>query len=144
MKPLLLAMSLMSASLLCAQSPAPSVEKTENIRKLIRLTGGTKIIDQMFDAMSAQFTDSRQKQVFQEFRKEFDFSQIFEILVPAYDKHLSADDVKTVLTFYESPAGQRMLEAQPKIMGDSLPRIMQWSQEISARVAQKMKELEAK
>ncbi len=144
MKPLILAVALLCGPVGYAQTPAPANEKIENIRKLIRLTGGTKIIDQMFNAMAANFSDPKQQQVFAEFRKEFDPNQIFEMLVPAYDKYLSAEDVKQVLAFYESPAGQKMLEAQPKIMADSMPKIMQWSQEISARVAQKMKELEAK
>jgi uncharacterized protein len=143
MKPLILAAVLLTSPGLYAQAPAAN-EKTENIRKLINLTGGTKIIDQMFNAMAANFTDPKQKQAFEALRKEFDPTQIFEILIPAYEKFLSADDVKAVLTFYESPAGQKMLDAQPKIMAESLPKIIQWSQEVSARVAQKMKELEAK
>ena len=143
MKPLILAISLMCGSILYAQAPA-DLEKTANIRKLINLTGGTKIIDQMFNAMAANFMQPKQQQVFQEFRKEFNPDQIFEILIPAYDTFLSADEVKQVLQFYESPIGQKLLEAQPKIMAVSMPKIIQWSQEVSQRVAQKMKELEGK
>ena len=143
MKPLILVISLLCGPGLYAQSPAQS-EKIADIRKLVALTGGTKIIDQMFDAMAAQFTQPKQQQVFQEFRKELDPGQIFEIVVPAYDKFLTADEIKQLLQFYESPIGRKLLDAQPKIMAESMPRIMQWSQEISRRVMQKMKELENK
>jgi hypothetical protein len=140
MKHLILAVSLFCGPVLLAQNPPQSSEKTANIRKLISLTGGTKIIDQMFSAMAANFADPKQKHIFEEFRKEFDATQIFEILVPAYEKFFSADDVKAVLHFYESPPGQKLLEAQPKIMAETMPKIMQWSQEVSARLMQKMRE----
>jgi hypothetical protein len=143
MRPLILAFSLSCGPALFAQSPAQS-EKIANIRKLVTLTGGTKIIDQMFDAMAAQFTQPQQQQVFQEFRKELDPGQIFEIVVPAYDKFLTADEIQQLVQFYESPIGRKLLEAQPKIMAESMPRIMQWSREITQRVMQKMKELEKK
>jgi uncharacterized protein len=144
MKSLLAALTLLCGSWLQAQTPAPPSEKTNDIRKLIVLTGGAKIMDQMFNAMAANFKDPKQQRAFQEFRKEFDPNQIYEIMIPAYDKFLSADDVKEIIRFYESPAGAKLLDAQPKIMADAMPRIMQWSQEVSARVMQKMKEQEAK
>ena len=140
----LIAICLLFGSSLAAQTPAPPSEKTNDIRKLILLTGGAKIMDQMFNAMAANFKDPKAQQAFQEFRKEFDPNQIYEIMIPAYDKFLSADDVKEVLRFYQSPAGQRLLDSQPKIMAEAMPRIMQWSQEVTARVMQKIKEQEAK
>lgn len=135
--------SLASASL-DAQNAAGSDEKTANIRKLIMLAGGAKIMDQMFDAMAANFKDPKAQQAFQEFRRQFDPNEIYEIMIPSYDKFLSGDEVKEIIRFYETPVGKKLLDAQPKIMADTMPKIMQWAQEVGARVTRKMKDQEAK
>jgi len=121
-----------------ADTPAEHTEKMNNIRKMIELTGGAKIVDQIFDSMATQVKDPKQQEIFQQFRKEIDMKQIYDIMIPAYDKYLSGDDVKAILGFYQSPAGKRLLTSQPKIMADSMPRLMAWSQEISKRLMEKM------
>jgi len=143
MKRLFLAMVLLCGSSLAAQT-SPNPEKIADIRKLISLTGGIKMVDEMFNAMAANFTEPKQQQIFAEFRKEFDPSQILDILAPVYDKYLSAGDVKQVIAFYESPVGRKLLESQPKIIAETMPRILQWSKEVSARLAQKLKEQQGK
>ena len=130
----------MSAGQLAAQPADEHAEKIQNIRKMIALTGGARIIDQMFAGMAANMKDPKQQEFLKEFQKELDINQIYDIMIPAWDKFLSSDDIKDIIRFYESPAGKRLLDAQPKIMGESMPKIMQWSQEITQRLMQKMKE----
>jgi hypothetical protein len=125
---------------LAAQPADEQAQKTNNIRKLIDLTGGSKMMDEIFNSLAANFKDPKQVEVFQEFRKELGPSQIFDIMVPAYDKYLSAEDIKEMIRFYESPTGQKLLEVQPKMMADYMPRVRQFTQDVMARVMERMKQ----
>jgi hypothetical protein len=108
-----------------AQPVDAHAEKIKDIRKMINLTGGTRIVDQMFTAMSANFKDPKQQEVFAEFRKEFDIGSLLDILIPTYDKFFTAEDIKGIIRFYESPLGQKFIDTQPKVMADCMPKIMQ-------------------
>ena len=130
----------MTAGSLLAQPADEHSEKIANIRKMIQLTGGAKIVDQIFDSMSASFKDPKQQEFFRQFRQELDINQLYELIIPAYDKYLSGDDIKEIVHFYQTPTGQRLLDAQPKIMADFMPKVNQWSQEIVQRLMAKMKE----
>jgi hypothetical protein len=118
-------------------------QKLADIRKLMTLTGSDKMANQMLDQMADSMRPSAGPdfdKYFAEFRKEFDLNKVFEIQVAAYDKYLSAEDVKAMVRFYESPAGKHMTDAMPQIMGDMMAQAMQMSAEISRKVAQKVKE----
>ena len=130
----------LSAGSLLAQPADEHSEKVANIRKMIQLTGGAKIVDQIFDSMTANFKDPKQQEFFRQFRQELDINQLYELIIPAYDKYLSGDDIKEIVRFYQTPTGQRLLDAQPKIIGDFMPKVNQWSQEIVQRLIAKMKE----
>jgi hypothetical protein len=130
----------MTAGSLAAQPADEHAEKIANIRKMIQLTGGAKIVDQIFDSMTANFKDPKQQEFFHQFRQELDINQLYELIILAYDKYLSGDDIKEIVRFYQTPTGRHLLDAQPKIIGDFMPKVNQWSQEIVQRLMAKMKE----
>ena len=132
---------LLTALTLRAEQLAPSqindlhARKLADIRKLMALTGGDKMADQMFDQMAQSLKASGgSDRMLQEFRKEFDFKKLMDIAVEAYDKNLSDEDVRALITFYESPAGQRMLQAMPKIVGDMMTRSMEMTRDMADKV----------
>ncbi len=131
---------------LAAQSDEAHAQKLADIRKLMTLTGGDKIADQMFDQMAASMkamagpNGTSAEGFFQEFRKELDFNKIIEIVSASYDKYLSADDVKALIQFYESTSGKHMIEAMPKITTDMMTQMMPLSQEIARKVMTRAKE----
>jgi hypothetical protein len=53
---------------------------------------------------------------------------------------MSADEIKEIIRFYESPVGRKMVETGPKIMADFSPKVMQLTREIMHSVMEKMKE----
>jgi uncharacterized protein len=55
----------------------------------------------------------------EEMRKEFQPEKLITALVPIYDRLLSAEDVKALLAFWESPAGARYAAVQPQILKES-------------------------
>jgi hypothetical protein len=59
-----------------------------------------------------------------------------------YQKHLSKDDVEGLITFYSSPAGQHLLDAQPAIAQEYMPLVMgKVGQRSQAMTKEMMKEL---
>lgn len=150
MKMRLILAAFAAALTLCAQSipsaDAAHAEKVANIRKLMAMISGDKVADQMFDQMAASMKASAgqngpsAEKFWQEFRKEIDLKKIEDIVVTAYDEHLSAEDVKGLIQFYETPAGIHMLEAMPKINSDMLARIMPLGQEMAQKAMRRMQE----
>jgi hypothetical protein len=117
-------------------------QKLADIRKLMTLTGGDKMANQILDQMAASMRASggpEFEKYFAEFRREFDMSKVADFQVQAYDKYLSAEDVRAMVAFYESGPGMRMIAAMPQIMGDMMAQAMAMSQEIARKVGEKMK-----
>lgn len=57
-------------------------------------------------------------------------------MTAVYQRHFTRDDVETFITFYTSPAGRHLLDAQPQIMKEYMPMAMQRVQERSAALAE--------
>jgi uncharacterized protein len=129
MKRVTLALVVLAA--LCATAGAQTQgavgeEKRRDIMRLLELTKaadlGTQVIKQMLGTIRANFAmlpeESREK-VFKTFEeemtKEFTKERMIEAVIPIYDKYLSSEDVKGLITFYESPLGQRTIEVLPAI-----------------------------
>ena len=55
-------------------------------------------------------------------------------LFPIYKKYISHEDMKMMIQFFQSPAGKRMVEYQPKIVQESMQIGMSWGQDVARRV----------
>ncbi len=47
---------------------------------------------------------------------DFPMNDIMNDMIPVYQKHVSKADLQAMTEFYSSPAGQRFLDEQPKMM----------------------------
>ncbi len=79
-----------------------------------------------------------------EFAKEVDPQQLIEMIVPIYKKHLSHDDIRAAIAFYESPAGRNLVANQPAILQDSMAAGQQWGQQLAQQAMAKVKQAKAK
>jgi hypothetical protein len=112
-----------------APAPAPTVAditppaaapidpaKEAEIRKLLEITGTVKLVNQMLNQMMGTLR-GRASQLPPEFwdnlQKEMDPTKLVEKLIPVYDKYYTIDDLKAVNAFYQTPAGQHLLQVQP-------------------------------
>jgi hypothetical protein len=106
--------------------------KEVDIRQLMDVTGAKDLGQQIMDAGISQFRASvaesqpdnpRAKQFADafalRFQKHFDPRGLTETVVPIYDKHLSSEDLKELLAYYQSPFGQRMLKILPEVAHES-------------------------
>jgi uncharacterized protein len=106
--------------------------KEADIRELMDVTGAKDLGQQIMSAGIEQFrasvTDSqpdnaRAKQFADafaaRFERNFDPHSLTETVIPIYDKHLSREDLRELLAYYQSPFGQRMLKVLPQVARES-------------------------
>ena len=126
-----------------AVAAAPAIEPAfeADIRRLLEITGsaalGKQALDQMLVSlrpMAPQLPES----FWTELAAEIDANQLVELTVPIYAKHLTHDDVKGLIAFYESPVGQKMTAVQPAINAEAMAAGQLWGQEVGARVMAKI------
>jgi hypothetical protein len=114
---------LLAASTLARAQNKVSPEKDKLIRRVLEVTGVQKAMHQ---ASSGVITSLKRSQpdVPEEFwtrlEKTFGIQDLLEQLIPVYDKHYSKKDLDGILTFYETPLGQKLLRVMPQAMQESI------------------------
>ncbi len=127
--------------------------KEADIRRLLELTGSKKLVEQMVSISIDQFRSNLSRALpqsehsqkimetfLQRFQGKFNAEQLAELSIPIYDKYLSAEDIKGLIQFYESPLGQRMVKVLPQITRDSQLAGAQLGQRIAREVFQELQE----
>lgn len=123
--------------------PASSPEKIKDIRRLLDLSGSGNLGAQVMTQMLGQFKTTMPKvpaSFWDEVAKEVDPKELVDLVVPIYDQHLTHDDVKGAIAFYESPAGRAFVKALPAIASDSMAAGQAWGQKLGEKVVQRLKE----
>lgn len=124
-------------------SPAPPGSKEVAIRQLLETTGGARMGLQVLDNLIATFkrtSPAVPEDFWTELRSEFRASDLVDLCVPIYDRHLSEEEVRGILAFYETPSGKRLLEVQPLIVQESMQAGQEWGRALSQRVINKLKD----
>ena len=109
-------------------------EKRQDIRRLLQLNGagqaGVQIIEQMlpnmrniyrglFERLPARSRELAVQIMEEETRRSFTAERMVEELIPIYDKYLTAEEIKSLIAFYESPAGRKFVALMPVIIRES-------------------------
>jgi hypothetical protein len=76
--------------------------------------------------------------------RDMPVDEMFDAMVPIYQRHLTSADLDSIVTFYRSPAGQRLLKEQPAMMAEGmqagqdimLKKLPEILDRLKARVAQ--------
>ena len=84
--------------------------------ELLQLVKAKKQSQQVLDSM----IQTMPLDVQNTFKEALNADEMMKLVIPVYERYLTVDDLKNVITFYRSPAGNKLLEAQPKIMKDSM------------------------
>lgn len=59
---------------------------------------------------------------------------LLDTMVPIYDRHFTLADLTELLRFYETPAGERLLEVTPLITRDAMLAGQRWGERIGEEV----------
>jgi uncharacterized protein len=73
--------------------------------------------------------------------KEFDgrSAELVDQAAQVYATHFSEPELKQILTFYQSPLGQKMIAEEPKVMDESLRQADGWANNLSIDIMSKMR-----
>jgi hypothetical protein len=68
------------------------------------------------------------------------FSEISDEVVRLYATNFTEQELKDILAFYQSPAGKKMLTAEPNIIESSMAFAGNWANKLSEEVVPKMRD----
>ena len=68
------------------------------------------------------------------------FSEISNEVALLYAQNFTEQELKDILAFYKSPAGQKLLQRQPKVIESSMKFAQTWANKLSDEVITKMRE----
>lgn len=137
---LLFSLGVLLASLISITSNAQTDEYGKDIEKLLTINGSSAAYDLAFDQMVAQFKlmkPDAHNEVWKQVRTEVFDKEIAALnkqLVPVYKKHLSHNDVKGLIKFYESPLGQKLTSATGNMTGETMQLAQTWGMGIGQKI----------
>jgi len=130
-------LSIMLIITLCTAFSAYGQTKKQDIAKLLDVTGTKAQVAQMVDLMIAQMQASAPtvpQEFWTKFKKGLKSDSFIELIIPIWDKHLSHDDIKKLIQFYESPTGKKLVQATPLIQEESFKVGEKWGEKLGAEI----------
>ena len=129
-------------------------EKKADIEKLMKMTGALKIGKQMSDAVVNNMTQAlkasrpdvpeRMYIILEEEVNKIIEEQMFakdgyiEMAVVIYDKYFTHEDIKGLLSFYQTELGQKTIRVLPQIVEHSLKAGQMWGQALGPVIQQRI------
>lgn len=128
-----------------AQTAQVSNEYTAALQKMLEVSNGLDATQQVmtqlfavfksqFSEVPAEFWDRLQKEMSTSMEKDF-----VGMLAPIYQKYLTLEDMKAIITFYESPAGKKVAASQTGIATESFQVGQKWGEQIGLKVQEQLK-----
>jgi hypothetical protein len=115
--------------------------KRDDIIKLMKVSGSDKMADQMMDMMIAQMKElvvlnkALPDAYWDKFKKKADANELMQLCIPVYEKHYTHDEIKQLISFYQSPLGQKLIKITPQVMAETMAIGQQWGAKIGGQIA---------
>lgn len=127
-------------------SPGEDLEaKHEDIRRLLEANGVRAVTASMLEPMMKGFEQmpGMTPEIIDAAKAEFmaSLDDLIDASIKPYSDHLSHEDIKAALAFAESPAGQRLAAAQPKIVAETTALGMKWGQSLEPRIMKRVDDM---
>jgi hypothetical protein len=78
------------------------------------------------------------------FEQKLGSQELVDQLIPIYDKYYTQQDLESLLAFYESPVGQKVLKTMPQVMQESMQIGQVWGQQKAQEVLKEIQEYQSK
>lgn len=127
-------------------------EKHQNIAKILEMTGTVQnamsVLDQMLPQLMdlirkanpeipQQVLDALEKDGKDEFHKSV--PELIEPIIAIYDANYSAEEIRQLLAFYQSPLGKKVIARTPQITQQSIAMGSAWGNHVGERVAERIR-----
>jgi len=117
--------------------------KEADIRRLMDMVGIKKVMTDTMESMTQGLRpvlsnslppgDYRDKLIdlfFAKFQSKADMAQLLELSIPLYDKYFSHEEIKSLLAFYATPAGQKSITALPQLTAELRETGRKWGEKL--------------
>ena len=117
MKKFLLAIALVSISF--AGFAQEDAEFKKEMMNFVKVNSGTgEAVDPYIDQMAAGLPDRNKEAFKSEIKAELD--EMYSQLVDVYIENAPKEDLKKMIEFYQTPAGESILKATPQVMAKNI------------------------
>jgi hypothetical protein len=126
--------------------------KRANIEALLKDTGMLANMSRMIDLLIPQIMGSLKKEnlkipdaVWDEFtgmcaeEMKRSLPELEEPVIAIYDANFSADEIKQLVAFYQSPVGRKIVIQLPQLMQQSVAMGQSWGQQAGARAIERIR-----
>lgn len=116
-------------------------EFSQDIRHMFMVNGSKESYRESIKTMFTQFKSMESDvpaDYWDKAEQEFlntSLDEIIDMMVPIYKKHLTHEEVKAFIQFYESPAGKSIAKKTPVITTESMQVGMIWGQTVAMRIS---------
>lgn len=115
--------------------------KVADIRQLMDLAGVKAIMTQMMastgdnmkpllvNALPAgEYRDKLVDLFLVKFKTKADLQELLDSIVLLYDKYFSAEEVKALIQYYQTPLGQKTVQVMPKLLAEAQETGRKWGE----------------
>lgn len=129
-----------------------SAEPIEKARRLVEVSQGKFMIEQMFNAIvppimnlalrdKPDLSDEKKATVVDVTKQEFDAAipEFVEATAQTYARHFSEEELQDVIDFYESPTGKKFQDLVPTILQESMAEGRALGENVQRRAVERLK-----
>jgi len=123
-------------------------EKAVLIRKIVEAQYRDRLRTQLQNVvLGTQVTLLRQNPIYppayvdevaKKAKERLDKFDLAELLLPAYAKTFSVDELKEILAFHTSPTGRKLASAQPEMLNESMRAARDWALKIGPEMSREI------
>jgi hypothetical protein len=143
-----------SAAVMADASLAQDIpaEKKADIEKLMEMTGALKLGQMMSTAIVGEFSkaikagrpnipESALNAVTEEVNAVIseNLPSFTEISVQIYDKHFTADEIRSLIAFYSSDLGKKVINVMPTITQESIKAGKDWGESLGPELQRRVR-----
>jgi hypothetical protein len=116
--------------------------KEKDLRKLLGMLGWSQQASVIADNLVVHFQEAYpevEPKFWEGMRKEIDSNVLFEMLVPVFAAHLDHEEIRAQITFFESPLGKKVADAQVPMMRDAQQVANKWGKYVVKMTLEKLR-----
>jgi len=105
--------------------------KDADIRHLLEAAGTAAVVQTLMDNMEqnlrpmmskslppGEYREKLSELFFEKFRSKLDTRQILDLAIARYDENFSDEEIKSLISFYETPLGHKVVTLLPKLTAE--------------------------
>lgn len=122
---------------------AQNEQKQKDIALLLEISGTAKqsqlILNNLLDYFKKS-NPSVPSEFWDAFMDKIDMKELAALVIPVYDRYFTEEEIKSLITFYQSPLGQKIVQAMPLVTQETMDIGQKWGQQLAAKVIKELKE----